>query len=85
MAEGSKPCGAETFSHIAKLVAMTRFFYGVHCGTTILRSIDDAVQRIEQPLDFIQYLLHLFFLLRDFDCSNYKCRWLLGRPRTARQ
>lgn len=59
MAVAPKPCGAETFSHITKLIGMTRLLYGVHCGTTILRSVYKAVQGVEQPFDFTDYCLHL--------------------------
>ena len=85
MAISSETCGAELFRNIAKLIRVARLLDGVHCGTTIFRGVDKAIQGIEQPFDFIQYLLHLFFLLRDFDCSNCKCRWLLVHPHTAHQ
>jgi hypothetical protein len=47
MTKGTKTCGAETFSHIAELVRVARFFDGVHCGATILGSIDKTIQGVE--------------------------------------
>jgi len=54
MAVGSKSNSFTPFDYVAEFFFVLGLVYGVHFGATVLCRIDDAIQWVEESLDFCE-------------------------------